>query len=74
MHHISEASVLTKKVITDCVRQFCAVVTNLLSGACDIPRAYNNTWFYNFTNMPQFILTDLINTEQIELKCNHPLL
>lgn len=35
---------------------------------------YNNTWFYRFTNMPQFISIDLIDTEQIELKCNHPLL
>lgn len=35
---------------------------------------YNNTWFYPFTNMPQFISIDLIDTEQIELKCNHPLL
>lgn len=51
------------------------VITGLLAGTSDafvLSYGYDNTRLYCFTNTPQFISIDLIDTEQIELKCNHP--
>lgn len=63
-------------VSTDCnsVRQFLCGHDRFAFRNWRYPYGYNNTRFYRFTNMPQFISIDLIDTEQIELKCNHPLL